>query len=144
MADVGKSGYYKWLKLTNQPEKDRADYLKIKAVFDKSRGKYGWRSIKMRLPEMNHKKIQRIMRKYDLVAKVRRKNPYRAIMKKSMEHRTFPNKLQRESLTKRYHSRYFVLTLPTFHSKTDLYTFQSSRILQVVKLWHGIFLCILR
>ena len=50
----------------------------------------------MRLPEMNHKKIQRIMRKYDLIAKVRRRNPYKAIMKKRLEHRIFPNKLQRE------------------------------------------------
>lgn len=45
---------------------------------------------------MNHKKIQRIMRKYELITRVRRKNPYKAIMKKSLEHRTFPNKLHRE------------------------------------------------
>jgi len=45
---------------------------------------------------MNHKKIQRIMRKYGLVAKVRRKNPYKAMLKKSLEHRTFPNQLQRQ------------------------------------------------
>jgi putative transposase len=44
---------------------------------------------------MNHKKIQRLMRKYDLVAKVRRRNPYKAIMKKRLEHRIFPNKLER-------------------------------------------------
>lgn len=50
----------------------------------------------MRLPTMNHKKIQRIMRKYGLVAKVRKKNPYKQMMRKSLEHRTFPNKLQRE------------------------------------------------
>lgn len=50
----------------------------------------------MALPEMNHKKIQRIMRRYDLRAKVRRKNPYKAIMKKRLEHRTFPNLLKRE------------------------------------------------
>lgn len=50
----------------------------------------------MRLPLMNHKKIQRIMRKYGLVAKVRRKNPYRWMMKKNLEHRVFPNKLHRE------------------------------------------------
>lgn len=49
----------------------------------------------MRLPEMNHKKIQRIMRKYGLATRVRRRNPYRAILKKTMEHRIFPNKLQR-------------------------------------------------
>lgn len=96
MADVGRSGYYKWLKSNDHLDKDHEDYLKIKAIFDKSKGTYGWRSVKMRLPAMNHKKIQRIMRKYDLVAKVRRKNPYRAIMKKSLEHRTFPNILQRE------------------------------------------------
>jgi putative transposase len=68
----------------------------VRAVFDKGKGKYGWRSIKMELPEMNHKKIQRIMKKYNLVTKIRRRNPYKAIMKKRMEHRTFPNKLQRD------------------------------------------------
>jgi putative transposase len=70
--------------------------LKIKAVFEGGRGKYGWRSVKMALPSMNHKKIQRIMRKYGLVTKVRRRNPYKAIMKKRLEHRTFPNKLERK------------------------------------------------
>ena len=50
----------------------------------------------MRIPTMNHKKIQRIMRKYGLTAMVRKKNPYKQMMKKSLEHRTFPNKLQRE------------------------------------------------
>ena len=96
LADVSKSGYYEWLKRSDQPEKDHDDYLKVKAVFDKGKGKYGWRSVKMRLPDMNHKKIQRIMSKYGLIAKVRRRNPYKAIMKKTMEHRTFENKLQRE------------------------------------------------
>ncbi len=50
----------------------------------------------MALPAVNHKKIQRIMRKYNLLAKVRRKNPYKAIMKKRLEHRTFPNLLKRK------------------------------------------------
>ena len=45
---------------------------------------------------MNHKKIQRIMRKYGLVAKIRRINPYRMIMKKSLEHRVFENLLDRQ------------------------------------------------
>ncbi len=65
-------------------------------MFDEGKGKYGWRSIKMRLPEMNHKKIQRIMRKYELKTTVRKKNPYKQMMKKSLEHRVFPNVLQRE------------------------------------------------
>ncbi len=96
LADVSRSGYYEWLKTANEPEKDYDDYLKVKVIFDQGKGKYGWRSLKMRLKDMNHKKIQRIMRKYGLVTKVRRKNPYKDIMKKTMEHRVFPNKLQRE------------------------------------------------
>ena len=36
------------------------------------------------------------MKKYHLVAKIRRKNPYKAIMKKTAEHRTFDNLLDRE------------------------------------------------
>lgn len=96
MAGVSNSGYYKWLKQADRPDKDYDDYLKIKNVFEKGKRKFGWRSIKMRLPEMNHKKIQRIMRKYDLITKVRKKNPYKQIMKKRMEHRIFPNLLQRE------------------------------------------------
>lgn len=50
----------------------------------------------MRLPEMNHKRIQRIMRKYELVTKVRRRNPYRAVMKRRLKHRIFSNKLDRQ------------------------------------------------
>ena len=96
LACVSRSGYYRWLQTADLPEKDHDDYLKVKAIFDKSKRKYGWRSIKMRLTDMNHKKIQRIMKKYDLIARVRRKNPYKAMMKKTMEHRTFENKLQRE------------------------------------------------
>lgn len=96
LADVSRSGYYKWLEHANEPDKDYNDYLLIKKVFNQGKGKYGWRSVKMRIPFMNHKKIQRIMKKYDLVTKVRRRNPYKAIMKKRMEHRIFPNILQRE------------------------------------------------
>lgn len=44
---------------------------------------------------MNHKKIIRIMRKYNLIARIRRKNPYKAIMKKTAEHRIFGNQLDR-------------------------------------------------
>lgn len=84
------------MKISDQPEKDYADYLRMKEVFDNGKSKYGWRNIKMRLTDMNHKKIQRIMRKYGLTTKVRRKSPYKAIMKKTMEHRVFDNKLRRE------------------------------------------------
>lgn len=44
---------------------------------------------------MNHKKIKRIKNKYGLSTKVRRRNPYKDIMRKTSEHRTFDNILDR-------------------------------------------------
>src|SRR3989344_1902674 len=44
----------------------------------------------------NHKKIKRIMKTYGLRCTIRRRNPYKAIMKKTQEHRTFPNHLDRQ------------------------------------------------
>lgn len=100
IAEVSRSGYYKWLEHSDEPEKDHEDYLIIKEIFEKGKAKYGFRTIQMRLKErrinMNHKKIIRIMKKYNLITKIRRRNPYKAIMKKSLEHRTFENKLNRQ------------------------------------------------
>ncbi|CAM3619620.1 Integrase catalytic domain-containing protein [Paenibacillus lupini] len=45
---------------------------------------------------MNHKKIRRLMRKYNMVAKVRQANPYRKMAKATQEHRTCPNLLERQ------------------------------------------------
>lgn len=45
---------------------------------------------------MNHKKIIRIMKKYHLFVKIRTSNHYKAIMKKSLEHRTCENILNRD------------------------------------------------
>lgn len=83
------------------PEKDYADYLLIKEVFDKSRAKYGWRALQMKLRRdkgvvMNHKKIIRIKKKYHLITKIRRTDPYRNIMKKTPAHRIFRNMLNRK------------------------------------------------
>ncbi len=100
IADVSRSGYYCWLKNINKPDKDYGDYLLIKAIYEQGKGKYGWRTIQMKLRAnmgmvMNHKKIQRIKIKYQLFTKIRRLNPYKAIMKKTQEHRTFENILNR-------------------------------------------------
>jgi len=66
IANVSKSGYYRFLKKPDE-EKDWNDYLLIKEIFDKGKGRYGWRTIQMRLLDrgirMNHKKIKRIKRK---------------------------------------------------------------------------------
>ena len=97
IASVSTSGYYKWKIHLGERDKDYDDYLLIKEVFTKGRGKYGFRTIQMNLKiKMNHKKIIRIKNKYGLITKIRRINPYRGIMKKSLEHRTCENILDRE------------------------------------------------
>jgi len=100
IARVSRSGYYQWLKNENKRPRDYDDYLLIKEIFDQGRSKYGWRTIEMKLSQdkgvtMNHKKITRIMNKYNLVTKIRKRNPYKMIMKKTKEHRTFDNILDR-------------------------------------------------
>lgn len=99
LGNVSRSGYYRWLIKSSKPDPDYVDYLLIKKIFDGGKGKLGWRSIQMNLPKniaMNHKKIIRIMKKYGLVCKIRRANPYKQMAKATQEHRTFDNKLNRE------------------------------------------------
>lgn len=100
IAQISCSGYYKWLK-EGDNKKDEPDYLIIKQIFETGKQKLGWRPIKIKLDRghkivMNHKKIKRIMRKYGLVVKIRRRNPYKDIMKKDLEHRTCANLLNRD------------------------------------------------
>lgn len=101
LKNVSRSGYYRWLKDSDNPDRDLEDYELIKEIFDKGKKKLGWRSIQMKLFNeknitMNHKKISRIMKKYLLFTKIRRRNPYKAIAKKNQEHRTCENKLNRQ------------------------------------------------
>lgn len=81
IAGVSKSGYYKWWKNADKI-KDEFDVLLIAKMFFKSKQKAGFRTIKMKLLTdygiiMNHKKIIRIMRKYGMVTKIRKPNPYK-------------------------------------------------------------------
>ena len=100
VARVSRSGYYQWLRKLKTKPKDYDDYLLIKEVFDQGKRRYGWRTIQMKLQasgiRMNHKKISRIMNTYNLVTKIRKRNPYKEIMKKTREHRTFNNILARQ------------------------------------------------
>ena len=104
IANVSTSGYYKFLN--NFKTRDMKEYsdLKSKEIILKAfnyRGyKKGSRSIKMILKNkfniiMNRKKIQRIMRKYNIICPIRKANPYKRIAKATKAHRVVPNKLNR-------------------------------------------------
>jgi transposase InsO family protein len=105
LADVSRSGYYNWLKAEDarqkRAQKDEADYEIIKKVYTQRKGKVGALPIKMILENdenivMNHKRIRRIMKKYNLVCKIRRANPYKQMAKATQEHKTCENKLKRQ------------------------------------------------
>jgi hypothetical protein len=47
ITQVSRSGYYKWLKDFDKPDKNLKDYEIIKEVFNKGKKKLGWRSIQI-------------------------------------------------------------------------------------------------
>lgn len=63
--------------------------VKLKTIYD-------WMRLLHAETPMNHKKIQRLMRKYGLFCPVRKPNPYKQMMKASQEARTAPNLVQRQ------------------------------------------------
>ena len=105
LLNVSRSGYYNYLKTsetrTTKELKDREARDLILKAFNRRGYKKGSRSIKMTLEHdfgivMNRKKIQRIMRKYEIVCPHRKANPYKQIAKATKEHRVVPNKLERQ------------------------------------------------
>ena len=105
LLNVSRSGYYNYLKTsetrTTKELRDREARDLILKAFNRRGYKKGSRSIKMTLEHdfgivMNRKKIQRIMRKYEIVCPHRKANPYKQIAKATKEHRVVPNKLERQ------------------------------------------------
>lgn len=105
LLDVSRSGYYNYLhSAEKRQERARADEQAgalIKKAFHHRGYKKGSRSIKMTLKNendicYNRKRIQRLMKKFDLVCPHRKPNPYRLMAKATQEHRTLPNALKRD------------------------------------------------
>ena len=96
VLDISKRTYYKY---RNSEDKDYYDYLLIKEIFEDSKNTYGYRRICEGLlikygVIFNHKKVARIMRKYNLqpeyIKKIRPNTAYRRI-----EQNVKPNILKR-------------------------------------------------
>lgn len=104
-ANVSRSGYYNYLKCNNKRKQREEEDLVVRdtilIAFNHRGYKKGSRSIKMTLEnEFNivysRKKIQRIMKKYNIVCPIRCANPYKRIAKATKEHSVLPNLLNRE------------------------------------------------
>jgi len=104
LLTVSRSGYYNHINSEEnriaRENKDLEAKKMILKAFNRRGYKKGSRSIKMILEnEFNIiyslKKIQRIMRKYNIVCPHRKANPYKQMAKATKEHRTVPNILER-------------------------------------------------
>jgi transposase InsO family protein len=107
IAEVSKSGYYRYWspesmdKRKQREQEDEKVKEKILKAFHFKGRKKGARSIKMTLAGQfkivyNLKRIGRIMRKYGIACPIRKSNPYKRMMKATLEHRVVPNLLNRE------------------------------------------------
>lgn len=107
LAGVPRSGYYKWLKASENPEcgkkdKELQDLLDFRLILDayNFRGyDKGVLGIYMRLLHvgirMNHKKIRRLMHKFGLKCPIRKANPYRHMSKATKTNAVADNSLRR-------------------------------------------------
>lgn len=103
---VSRSGYYNYFSsrsVAKREEREKNDKVLrdnvLKAFKFKGRKK-GSRQIKMTLEGQfdivyNLKRIRRIMKKYSIICPIRKVNPYRKMVKATLEHLTLPNLLNR-------------------------------------------------
>lgn len=103
-AGVSRSGYYNYLKSKDLRKQREDEDLLVRDVILKAfnyRGyKKGSRSIKMILENefkviYSRKRIQRVMRKYNIICPIRKANPYKRIARATKEHSVVPNLLNR-------------------------------------------------
>lgn len=105
LLGISRSGYYSYLQKTPiRQAREKADLqwkASIQEAYEYRGYKKGSRSIVMYFQNckgitVNRKKVQRLMRKFDIVCPIRKANPYRRIAKATMEHSVVPNILQRQ------------------------------------------------
>ena len=94
--EISHRTYYKY---RNCEDKDYYDYLLIKEIFDESKGTYGYRRVCEGLlikygVMFNHKKVQRIMKKYNIKPPYTRKKKNPAY--KRIEENVKPNLVKRK------------------------------------------------
>ena len=94
--DISQRMYYKYRSCE---DKDYYDYLLIKEIFDESKGTYGYRRVCEGLlikygVMFNHKKVQRIMNKYNIKPQYTRKKKSQGY--KRIEENVKPNLVKRK------------------------------------------------
>ena len=80
IAGISRSVYYYHINKKDKDEKNIGIIDKIKEIYYENKGRYGYRRITLELKNqgfnINHKKIQRLMKKFNLQSIIRKKRKY--------------------------------------------------------------------
>ena len=102
MAGIPRSTYYYWVKNLDRPDADAELKALIQKTYDEHEGRYGYRRIRDELTnqghQVNHKKVQRIMKELGIKCLVRMKK-YRSY--KGTVGKIAPNILERDFQAKK-------------------------------------------
>lgn len=77
LAKLARSTYYDHLKQLGKPDKNQGIKQEISTISQEHKRNYGYRRVTLELRNrgflINHKKVLRLMRELDLLARMRRK-----------------------------------------------------------------------
>ena len=80
IARISRSVYYYYINKKDIDEKNKDVIEKIKEIYYANKGRYGYRRITLELKNqginINHKKVQRLMKKFNLQSIIRKKRKY--------------------------------------------------------------------
>ena len=80
IAGISKSVYYYYIDKKDIDEKNKDIIEKIKEIYYANKGRYGYRRVTLELKNqdlnINHKKVQRIMKKFNLQSIIHKKRKY--------------------------------------------------------------------
>ena len=98
VAGVAKSTYFYHITKMNKPNKDKVIKEQVQLIFDENKGRYGYRRITLELRNrgfnVNHKKVQRIMKELGIQSIQRPKRRYSSY--KGTIGKVAPNLLKRD------------------------------------------------
>ncbi|WP_339003154.1 IS3 family transposase [Fusobacterium polymorphum] len=80
IAGISRSVYYYYIDKKDIDEKNKDIIEKIKEIYYANKGRYGYRRVTLELKNqgfnINHKKVQRLMKKFNLQSIIRKKRKY--------------------------------------------------------------------
>lgn len=115
---VSRSGYYAWASNIKYGDKDEVIGKLIQQCQEQTKYTYGYRRIRLWLLRktglvMNGKAVLRVMRKYSLLAQIRRPRP---LYQRQQQFKTYENKLNRDFKSDRP-NRKWVTDISYIHTK---------------------------